>query len=106
MKTGKLPFLVTWLNSPKLAVVFPLVALTITLVYIVAPYLFRPNDGMEVSFRGRTHVDTLYPGGAAERAGLLVGDKILEVEGVPTSTNYQKPIYQMGKNQAIPWFSK
>ncbi|MFZ6027800.1 MAG: ATP-binding protein [Chloroflexota bacterium] len=84
------PFVISLITNPKLQVYFAVISLCLITVYSVSVYIYRPYDNLAWS-----GVNVYYIGPKAEEAGFQIGDRLLEVDGMPVTNAWeQKPLYR------------
>jgi hypothetical protein len=98
------PRLIRWLTHPTFQVAFAVLALVAIVYFIVLFYVFRPYDGLNEDFYGSGRddcaliVDTVYPRGPAEKAGIQSGDRVLSIDGQLIDCLHPKPLYKPGRD--------
>ena len=93
-ENSRFVYLVT---RPIFLVIFTVLALIVILLFGSFVYLYYPYSGMEISWDtnfGR--VSSVYPDSPADGAGVLVGDRLLSIDGKQIQQWSIGPVYRFG----------
>ena len=92
-----IPRNLTFLTSTGFQITFTLLALGLIIYYNVAYFLYVPVTGVWLNYANQQQnsavISSLNPGGPGEKAGLLVGDRIVTIDGKKI-TNLNIPVHQ------------
>ncbi len=98
MITGKseYPRIVSLVTHAGFQTAFALIALCLIVIFDVSAFIFRPYDGMAFDSPDFYVITTVDQEGPADKAGVLVGDKLLAVDGKPVGQWLSRPVYSPG----------
>jgi signal transduction histidine kinase len=94
------PKIITFLTSTGFQIVFTLLALGLIIFYNAAYFIYVPVTGVWLNYadlhQNSAIISNLDPGGPGEKAGLLVGDEIVTIDGKEIK-NLNIPVHQPKK---------
>ncbi len=91
------PHILRLATHPKGQVFLSIIILCAILLFNSFLYIFRPYDGMGVYQEAPLgEIYEVVPGGPSDRAGILVGDQILAIDGKPINPLLSEPRYRSG----------
>jgi len=91
------PRILSLVTHPRWQVIFAILSLCAIILFDSFFYIFRPYDGIGVYQEAPLgEVYEVDPGGPADKAGVLVGDQILAIDGKPINPLIHEPRYRPG----------
>lgn len=95
MILNKPPRVVSLLIYPKTQVIFAILALCMIIIFDSSIFYLLPYDGAIINFNYREIIE-IDKGGPLEKAGALLGDQILKINGNPVDKWGRTPPYPPG----------
>ena len=91
------PRLILLSTRPIFQVMLTVCALIVIVIFGAFAYLYKPYSGMELYWdEDFGKVSAVYPGGPADQAGVLVGDQLVSIDGLPLVQWSNAPAYPLG----------
>ncbi len=89
------PRILSLVTHPRWQVIFAILSLCAIILFDSFFYIFRPYDGIGVYQEAPLgEVYEVDPSGPADKAGVLVGDQILAINGKPINPLIHEPRYR------------